>query len=136
MSVLVIRSLLETALAAMTPAVSTSFENVPFTPVVGTPYQRAHLMFAEPDAIEMGNTHHREQGIFQITLCYPLDAGPSAAVTRAEAIRKVFYRGRTLVGSGISLTIERHPEIAPAITEDDRFVLPVRVRFFANITRS
>ncbi len=136
MSAVAIRSLLETALAAMTPAVSTSFENVPFTPAVGVPYQRAHLLLAEPDAIEMSGGHHREQGIFQITLCYPLDAGPVPASQRAEAIRKIFYRGRTLVGSGISLTIERHPEIAPAITEDDRFVLPVRVRFFANITRS
>lgn len=136
MSAVAIRALLETALAAMTPAVSTSFENAPFTPAVGTPYQRAHLMFAEPDAIEMSGAHHRERGIFQITLCYPLNAGPSAAATRAEAIRKVFYRGRTFAGSGISLTIERHPEVAPAITEDDRYVLPVRVRFFANIARS
>ena len=136
MSAVVIRSLLETALAAMTPAVSTSFENAPFTPVVGTPYQRAHVMFSEPDAIEMGNTHHRERGIFQITLCYPLNAGPSAAAARAEAIRKVFYRGRTLSGSGVSVIIERHPEVAPAITEDDRYVLPVKVRFYANIVRS
>ena len=54
------------------------------------------------------------------------------AEARAELIRDTFYRGRTFTASGVSVTIERTPEIAPAITEPDRYVVPVRVRFFAN----
>jgi len=36
MSVVSIRAALETALAAITPAMSTAYENAPFTPVNGT----------------------------------------------------------------------------------------------------
>lgn len=136
MSALICRTLLETALAAISPALATAYENMPFTPTVGTPYQRVHVLLADPDPIEMSGHFHREHGFMQVTLCYPLDAGSGPALTRAELIRSTFYRGKTLSGSGVTLMIERHPEIAPAITEDDRYVVPVRVRFFANIERS
>lgn len=136
MSAVVIRSLLEAALAAMTPALATAWENVPFTPVTGAAYQRAHLLLSEPDSIEMSGGHYREQGFLQVTLCYPLNAGAVPAAQRAELIRDTFYRGKTLNGSGISLIVEEHPEIMPGVVEEDRYVLPVRVRFFANITRS
>lgn len=136
MSALIIRSLLETALAAMAPALATAAEGVPFRPTIGTPYQRVHLLLAEPDSIEMSGGHYREQGLFQITLCYPLDAGAIPSTQRAELIRKTFFRGKTLTGSGISLIVEEHPEIMPGVVEEDRYVLPVRVRFFANIVRA
>lgn len=136
MSALICRTLLEAALAAMSPALATASENVAFTPTVGTPYQRVNVLLAQPDPIEMSGHFHREQGFMQVTLCYPLNEGSAAALARAELIRTVFYRGKTFSGSGVTLMIDRHPEIAPAMTEDDRFIVPVRVRFYANIQRS
>lgn len=131
MSLVLIRSALEVALAAMSPALATAYENAPYTPVAGTPYQRIHLLAAAPENPEMGR-FTRDHGYLQVSLAYPLNAGPAAATARAELIRDTFYRGRTFTSGGISTVIERTPEIAPARIEDDRYVIPVKIRFFAN----
>lgn len=131
MSLLAVRQALEAALAAMSPALATQWENTVYVPVDGTPYQRVYLLAAQPDNPEMGG-HVTERGFLQISLCYPLDAGPNAAMTRAELIRSTFKRGDAFTASGITTQIERTPEIAPAMIEEDRYVLPVRVRFFAH----
>ena len=49
MSITAIRATLESALDGMTPALATAWENMPFTPITGIPYQRAYLMDADPD---------------------------------------------------------------------------------------
>lgn len=131
MSIIAIRAALETALAAMSPTISYAWENASFSPVVGTPYARVFLLKAAPDNPEMG-TFTRDQGILQISLAYPLDTGPNAAEARAELIRDTFYRGATFTASGVSVTVLNTPEVAPAIIEPDRYVVPVRIRFFAN----
>lgn len=133
MSALAIRAALETALAAMSPALATAWENTPYTPVNGTPYQRVNLLLADPSQPEIGRMT-QERGFMQVSLAYPLNAGPSAAATRAELIRDTFYRGRSFTASGITVTIEKTPEISPAMIEPDRYVLPIRIRFFANYT--
>lgn len=131
MTLLAVRAALETALNAMSPALATAWENTPYTPVQGTPYQRVYLLAAQPDNPEMGG-HVIERGFLQVSLCYPLSTGPADATTRAELIRSTFKRGDAFTASGITTQIERTPEIAPAMIEEDRYVLPVRVRFFAH----
>lgn len=133
MSAVLIRTALETALAAMSPSLATAYENTPYTPIVGTPYQRVTLLLADPFQPEIGRMT-QERGFLQVSLAYPLNAGPSAAATRAELIRDTFYRGRSFTASGITVTIEKTPEISPAMIEPDRYVVPVRIRFFANYT--
>lgn len=131
MSLVLIRAALETALAAMSPSLSTAYENVPFTPVTGAAYQRVYIMAVDPDNPEMG-TFTQERGFMQVSLYYPLGTGSAAATARAQLIRSTFKRGMTFTASGLSTTIEKTPEIAPSQTDDDRFVLHVRIRFFAN----
>jgi hypothetical protein len=94
------------------------------------------MMLAEPASLEMAQRIHREMGFLQVTLCYPLGAGTSAAATRAELIRSTFYAGRTFTSGGVTVTIEGTPTIAPAAIEDDRYTVPVRVRFYSHVTRS
>jgi hypothetical protein len=137
MTALLVRSALEVALAAMTPALSTAYENAPFTPVAGTPYQRVTLLLAEPANVQFG-PGYTEQGFLQVDLNYPLDGTPSAtggskpATARAEAIRSTFYRGASFTASGVTVNIERTPEIMPARVEEDRFIVPVRIRFYSH----
>ena len=133
MSISSVRIALETKLATITPALSTAYENVPFTPVTGTAYQRAYLMPATPANPTMGDGYYREQGIFQITLMYPLQAGPKTAADRAELIRAAFKRGTTLTSGTVSVIIERTPEIGQGRVDGDRWMIPIRVRFFASV---
>ena len=131
MSAVKIKTALETALNGMT-ALSTAWENAAFIPVAGTAYQQVNILFAEPDNVEYGRTH-RELGYMQIKLMYPLQVGSVTAITRAELIRSTFYRGASFTSSGVTVIIERTPEIGAGSVEGDRWAIPVKVRFFANI---
>ena len=134
MSQVSIRAALETALAAMTPAITTSWENVSFVPPASSvPYQAAYLLFATPDNPTFGNKYHRENGIFQVSLNYPLQAGDSAARTRAELIRTTFYRGASFASGGVTVTIEKTPEITSGTPDGDRWMVAVKIRFYASI---
>jgi len=133
MSVIKIRAALETAVAAMSPALATAWENAAFAPpVASTPYQQVFILWAEPENVEFG-AGHRQRGILQITLRYPVSAGTGTVATRAELIRTTFYRGASFTYSGTTVVIDRTPEVVQGATDGDRFVVVVRVRFFANI---
>lgn len=134
MSIVKVRAALETALNGMSPALDTSWENNTFTPPASTvAYQKAKLMPARPDNLEYGSGYF-EQGIFQVTLMFPLQAGTSAAATRAELLRTTFKRGNSFVDSGVTTNITRTPEIDAGIVDGDRFAMPVRIRFSAQIS--
>ena len=135
MSALKIRAALETQLGAMLPALATAWENTAFTPSPGVPYQRIFLLPAEPEnpTYGAGDTFRRERGLLQVSLSYPLQDGPAAATARAELLRTAFVKGATFTSAGVTVFIERTPEIAPALFEADRYVLNVRIRYFSNI---
>lgn len=127
-----VRAALETALNAMSPALSTAWQNVSFTPVAGTAYQRCFLLPANPVNAEMGRRHD-EVGIFQIDLMYPLQGGSSAAETRAELIRTTFYRSATFVSGGVAVVVQTTPHIEQGLPDGDRWKVTVKMQFKAQI---
>lgn len=133
MSYVLIRALLEQALNAASSGVETAYENVPYSPKVGTPYQRATLLPAQTDNPTMGDGFKRERGVLQILLNYPLKAGPSAAATRAEVLRTAFKRGTTFTSGVVRVVIDSSPSIAPSLPGDAWYVLPVSVSYFADV---
>lgn len=135
MSTVKVKAALEIALNAMVPALLTAWPNVPFTPPISssTPWQRADVLFAAPEDLEIGSRYHREQGVFSVTLFYPLQTGAGSAQARAELLRSIFYRGASFTNSGVTVTIEQTPEISAGYADGDRWVVPVRIRFYANI---
>lgn len=133
MSQVTIRKALEKRLAAMTPALSTAFENVTFTPTAGTPYQRANLLPNTPDNAVQGAAMYFDKGIFQVTLAYPMGSGPNAAETRAQAVRDWFRRGTSLVEGSVTVHVTNTPRISPALIDGDRFCIPVSVPYLAQI---
>lgn len=126
-----IRQALETALDAV-GGINTAWENRDFTPVVGTPYQAAFVLFAAPDNPEIG-TAYTERGFLQVNLQYPVGDGPAAADARAEAIRAAFPRGASFTASGKVVHVSNTPEIGGGRSEDDRYLVPVRVPFHSHI---
>lgn len=136
MSLLAVRAALETALAAMAPSLATAWENSSFSPVVGTPYQHVHLLMARPARVEASGTWSRAQGYLQIDLKYPLNAGPAPAAARAKLIQDTFPDASTFTASGVTTHIEGEAEVMPGRTEADRYVVTVKVYFYANIRRS
>ena len=133
MSITAIRAALETALAGMAPTLATAYENTAFASTTGIPYQAVTLMPAAPDNTSMGSGHYREQGIFQVSLFYPIQGGPAAAAARADLIRAAFKRGNAFVNAGITVLITKTPEISSGSIDSDRWMVPVKIRYQADI---
>jgi len=134
MSVISVRTALETKLATVTfTGGKTVYENVSYTPVAGTPFAQCYVMFATPDNPTMGDGFHRILGIFQVSLFYPLNTGPSAAATQAELIKTAFKRSTTLTSGTVTVKIDRTPEISAGRVDGDRFHVPVKIPFYADI---
>lgn len=133
MSLVAIRVALETHLSSMTPEVPTAWENTKFDPQVNVAFQKASLLPAEPENPSFGDAFHRAQGIFQVQLNYPLLSGSAVALARAELVKTTFYRGLSLVSSGVTVVVSRTPEIAPALVDGEWYTIPVSIRYFANI---
>lgn len=132
MSVVKIRAALSTALNSMSPALATAWENGAFKATPGTAFQEVNMLFAAPVNDEM-SSRHQEIGYMQVKLMYPLQAGTNAAETRAELIRTTFKRGYTFTYSGVTALITDTPEISPGSVEGDRYALPVKIKFTAQI---
>ena len=133
MSLIKIKAALETALNGISPSLSTAWENAEFTPVNGTPYQKANLLPAEPFNAEFSD-NYRAQGILQVTLMYPLLAGSVTAMTRAELIKTTFKRGNTFTYLTLDVSIQNTPSIGNGRIDGDRWMLPVDIRYFAHVT--
>lgn len=133
MSELTVKAALESALDELLPAIATARENVHFeVPAPDVPYQRVDMLRNTPDNPEIGSGHQL-LGILQVSLFYPANAGSGAALTRAQQIRDLFYRGLSITQGGITTTIENTPEIGSGSPDGDRYMVPVRIRWFASI---
>ncbi len=134
MSAIKIRTALEIALSSMTPSLITAWENMAFLPPdPSVPFQVVTILFAEPANPSFGDSFHRENGYMQVKLLYPLKVGTAIVMARAEALRALFYRGASFNYSGITVHINRTPEIAPGSNEGDHFGVPVKIRFYSDI---
>lgn len=129
MSQVAIRAALEQALEAITPALSTAWENVAFSPpAASVSYQRAVVMFAEPANTECGRSH-QEQGVFKVTLMYPIQLGDAAARARSALVMAAFYRGRTVTSAGVTVTITKTPYVKGGTVDGDRWAVPIDITF-------
>ncbi len=132
MSNVAIRKALEVKLKSITPDFPTAWENVSFAPEEW-PYQEVNVLFATPDNPTMGDGYYRQRGFLQVTLKYIKNEGPGDIDARAKLLRDSFFRGLSLVADGVTTIIEWTPEIGPGAIEGDRFVVIVKVRFYADI---
>lgn len=135
MSIVDIRAALETRLVALNPPIATALENMVYEPVDNTPYQAAFILFAQPDNPTFGDGFYRQGGLLQVNLCYPENVGAGHAAERAALLREWFPRGLTLTANNTTTHIQRTPEIGGGSNDGNRFIIPVRIRFYANIER-
>jgi len=133
MSIALVRTALETKLNAISPALASAWENVPYTPVTGTPYQACFLMTATPDNNTLGCAHYKEQGLFQISLFYPLQIGAQVAEVRADLIRTIFKRGTSMASGGLTVHVPSTPTVGQGRVDGDRWHVPIKIFFYADV---
>lgn len=101
-----IRSAFVARLTAFPGLPSVAWENMRFTPVLGSPYVRPTLMPGEPTQAEIGeNGCNRHVGVYQISLFFPAGKGLAAVEALRDGLVDHFKRGSVLTGSiGVEIT--------------------------------
>lgn len=139
MSTAAMRAAIETALLELGWDDRTAFENSAFAPRPDTPFQRVTCGFGRP-AHRENTGAYTQLGWCQIDLMYPSGEDPEAGVSgageataRAEAIQAAFPRARSIEKRGVVTQIDEAAEILPARLQGDRYVIPVVIRFSAQI---
>ncbi len=135
MTLATIRQGFETALKtwadAQTPAIPIAWPNVAFTPPAGR-YVRSHVLPSPEEYLFFANTGREFRGIYQVSLCLPINTGSGAAETLAASMAAAFSASFTQ--SGLRIYLLRPFSCAPAITEESRYVVPVSTQFKAYTT--
>lgn len=131
-SYLDITGALEAAVLSLSP-LDTEFENQPFDPPSGEPYQRITFLPASPDDPTYAGGMVRENGLLQVDLCYPKGDGAGPAVMQAETLRAALVRGVTHVQNATTVQFSRTATIFPAKIDADRFIVTLRWTYFANV---
>lgn len=133
MALVEIRTALETKLNALAPSLATAWESVPFTPIVGTPYQQVNIIIADTLNPTLGGSHYRIKGFMQVLLCYTPSLGAKAASTRADLLVNHFKRGTSLINGGVTVIVDKTPSIAPPMVDGLLYQIPVSIYFSADI---
>jgi hypothetical protein len=103
-----IRAALTAQLKTMPGLPDVAWENMPYTPVVGTPYLTPVILWAEGSQAELGVTGSNwERGIYQIACNYPPNQGSGALNAMLGKIRERFKRGTRLTYNGLTVTIRK-----------------------------
>lgn len=133
MSLLSIRTAIQTRLLAMPQTLTLSRENTQFTPPADAPYQSLVLLPQTPENPTFGNDYYREVGIARVYLYYPLSSGPGGAEAQAEKIRNWFPRGLTLQQDGLDIIIRRTPSISVGSVISNKYVKIVDINYFTSV---
>lgn len=134
MSQVAIRRAIEQRLYTMdVPAFPTAWENASFKPTPDTAYQRAEMVPGISENVSNMAAFTRELGFYQVTLMFPLQAGPNPAESRFEAIKARFPKGLQITQDGVTVTISGTPYRQQGSKDGDRWSVPVRIPYYANI---
>lgn len=135
MSDALVRAAFETRLLAwanaQTPAIPVAFENATFAPPPGR-YVRCYVLPA-PTACETWNGEHRRRmGVFQVSLCMPIGAGPGAAAALTASLDAAFTLAAPMTQGSIKVFMLSPMSPAPALQEPDHFIVPVSCTYRAD----
>lgn len=128
-----IRNALENALAAIAPAIDIVHQNESYAPVVGRPYCEVYVLFATPANPTMGDGFYQEIGVLQVTLQYSTENGTADAADRAALVRSAFRRGKSFTDSGVTVQIDKTPEVSSGVVDGDRWKVIVKAPWHADI---
>ena len=134
MSIAALKIALESAIKTNLGTFPIAWENMSFIPPTdGGAFASVFILPATPANPTFGSSFHREVGLIQVTLNYPIDGGSGKVYVKAETVRDSFKRGTTFTSGGITVHVQGTPAIGPGIVQGNRYTLPIRINYFANV---
>lgn len=114
------------------PDAQTQWPGYDLEPTQGVPYQRVWHMPAPPHNFSGLSDRRRYSGVFQVDLCFPYGEGEADADAAAKALEGWFPQGLSLTANNVTTHVDRTPETKSGRVEGDRWVIRVRVTWYAN----
>lgn len=105
-----------------------AYENVMFTSTVGTPYARMTLMPQLGRPFSVSSDVKRHDGLFQVDIFYPANAGTALAEAAADAVRDALSAAKRLAAGSDILAID-YVERAAALQQPDWIQIPVTAKW-------
>lgn len=116
----------------LVPAMPVSWPNLSFTPPASKKYLRVSHLPNTTDRLFVGDTDpHQHQGILQIMVCWPLNAGETAPREIAGLIANHFPAGLLLHSGGVKVKITKRANIASALITTTELQIPISVSYQA-----
>ena len=130
-----ISAALDARLNAMTSVPPVAWENLAYKPIKGTLYLRPTLLPAGTVGATVGATGTDEHvGIYQVDVMGDSGKGKNAAIVMADLIADQFKPVTELTHGGLTVrcvTVSR----GRAQTEDDRYMIPVEIKYLSFTTK-
>ncbi|KGQ19932.1 Phage protein [Lysobacter dokdonensis DS-58] len=123
---------LKTWADARSPALSVAFENVPFNPANGSTYLRAFLLPAATTSPDLAGALTTYRGVFQVSVCAPINKGAGAALGIADELAALFVVNARLTASGFTVQQITPCSVAPALQDDTHYIVPVSFEYRAD----
>ena len=128
-----IKQAIEIKLNSILPVIQTSYENSPFTPTTGTPYQEVTFLLAYNDNAFIDNSGYLSYGLVQILLKYPTGSGSNAILSRVKLYLDNFKSGTILTKDGIETNIQGTPTVKNLGVVGDRICYAISINYMAHI---
>lgn len=84
-----------------------AFDNLPYTPIIGTPYAEVFVIHNDITPYSLKHTNETD-GIFRVILRYPVNESTKAIKEKAQEIFDWFKIGSRYTFNGQKVTVTRH----------------------------
>ena len=108
-------------------------ENLPYSPVSGTPYVELRVLQNDTTPLNLAHTDQTD-GVFRVILRYPVSSGAIAAKVKASEIFGTFRIGHRHCYGSTCVTMTGHSR-QPGVAEDGWYKLIADVRYRAHLKR-
>lgn len=106
-----------------------AWENLDFTPTIGTLYLRPNISPATTDNVGMADASSDDHaGFYQVSVFAPSGTGKFAATTKADEIETHFKRGTELTFNGIIVRVTGVSRSSGA-RDGSWFTIPVTINY-------
>ena len=124
---------LKTWADARSPVLRIAFENVPFTPANGETYIKAFVFPAMSVNLDLAGASTTYRGVFQASVCVPINNGSGAASGIADELAALFVPNTLLTDGVVTVQQVTPASIAPALQGESEYIVPVSFTYRADI---
>lgn len=124
-----IQAALDTKLSGLPGGLPVAWENVKYSPVIGTPWIRPTLINADSQTICMGEGNQNNPGVYRIDAFYPVGNGSGQVLDKLSQIYTHFKSDPTLTAGSITVLIRNVSILQRIVEETAWFMGSVNINF-------